>query len=134
MKEIIPEGVKEQAVFFARMTDGGGVWCSTLRADVQAAIDRIAWDDVRVTRPRLLARVTDLAEARRELAGREAEVLALAKRLADVESRSKIEIGALRAKLESQRKKVRKMRIRGGKKGKRAPNKRSRGPFDGLRG
>jgi glycosyltransferase involved in cell wall biosynthesis len=47
LKQDIPEGVTEQAVFFDRMAQGGAAWCASFRADVTRAIDRIAWDNVR---------------------------------------------------------------------------------------
>lgn len=69
LKVDIPEGRSEQAVFFERMAGGGAIWCAAFRTDVGRTIDRIAWDILRVTLPKLESRGRELKELRRKVAG-----------------------------------------------------------------
>jgi hypothetical protein len=52
----IPSGVPEQQVMAAAMRAGGTAWLDELRAAVEVALDRVAWDDICSVRPQLLAR------------------------------------------------------------------------------
>ncbi len=119
MRVAIPEGATEQAVFFDRMTEGGASWCTRFRADVQQALDRIAWDNVRVSRPALEARARDLETRAKDIAGlhnkageRETEIGRLAGKLADAEASQKAGSDALQRRLQTRREKIRELRKR----------------------
>ena len=128
MRVPIPEGTKEQAVFFERMTTGGEAWRRGFRLDVRQALDRIAWDDVRVTRRELTARQKNVSDLHQKLAGREAEMQALAKRLDAMEASHKAETDRLNGKLDAQREKIEDLRhrLKKAKKAKRSRNNATR--------
>ena len=112
MRVPIPEGEREQAVFFRQMTAGGGDWVSAFRADVRLAIDRIAWDDVRLTRPALAARDQDVAALGETLAGRERELREVRSRLSELEARAKKRTDRLAARLKARRETIVRLRRR----------------------
>jgi hypothetical protein len=63
----IPTGIPEQHVIAAAMRAGGTVWVDELRAAIDLVLDRVAWDDVRSTRPELRACAVEQAQLRGRL-------------------------------------------------------------------
>jgi hypothetical protein len=63
----IPPGILEQQVIAAAMRAGGTVWVDELRAAIDLVLDRVAWDDVRSTRPQLRAGAAEQAQLRGRL-------------------------------------------------------------------
>ena len=63
----IPPGTPEQQVIAAAMRAGGTVWVDKLRAAIDLVLDRVAWDDVRGTRPQLRACAAEQAQLRGRL-------------------------------------------------------------------
>lgn len=63
----VKPGQSEQAAFFEAMTTGGPQWVDRLRAAVPTVLERIAWDDIRYTKP-LVERQQAEIEARKQLA------------------------------------------------------------------
>jgi hypothetical protein len=111
----VPEGSAEQAVFFDCMERSGSSWREAIRADVQFAFDRIAWDYVRSGGPSLVAardRVASLEKALAEQTSRavssEAEVAELTKKASAIAARTT----ALSTKLEVRRNRLRRLRKR----------------------
>jgi hypothetical protein len=73
----IPPGIPEQKIISEAMQAGGVKWVDEVRAAVETVIDRLAWDDIRVVRPRAAALQTELGEVRRQLDAAEREREAL---------------------------------------------------------
>ena len=63
----IPPGIPEQHVIAAAMRAGGTVWVDELRAAIDLVLNRVAWDDVRSTRPELRACTVEHAQLRGRL-------------------------------------------------------------------
>jgi hypothetical protein len=82
----IPPGMPEQKVIAGAMRSGGTVWLQDLRAAVDAVIDRLAWDDIRVVRPRLHGRDLETRQLNAQVADLESRVTDLQSQVADLEA------------------------------------------------
>ena len=78
----IPPGMPEQKAIALAMRLGGATWLHDVRAAVDAVIDRLAWDDIRVVRPRLHSRTLENQQLRAQAADLETELAALRDNLA----------------------------------------------------
>lgn len=78
----IPPGMPEQKVIAEAMRSGGATWLHDVRAAVDAVIDRLAWDDIRVVRPRLRSRDLENQQLKAQVADFETEIGVLRDNLA----------------------------------------------------
>jgi hypothetical protein len=63
----IPPGEPEQQAIATAMRAGGTAWVDALRAAIDVVLDRVAWDDIRFTRPELRTRAFDQAQLRAQI-------------------------------------------------------------------
>jgi len=64
LRSTVPPGLAEQQVIAAAMRAGGAAWLAGLRDAVDLVINRVAWDDLRIVRPRLRSRDLEVEELR----------------------------------------------------------------------